>query len=357
MMDGGMDAGPPDMGSLCRTVCEGATPVCDLESLACVGCVDDRDCPDGLCELGSQTCVECIDTADCAAHGGGVCNPVDNTCVECTTDLECDAAAPRCTPDHTCVECLTTTDCDTGLCLEAENRCVECLATTDCTSASSSRCAAETNSCAACSSHADCGHIGGLPSCLAGTCVACTPATEATACGMFSCNRTTNTCTTTTRASLDDYQQCQATSECQAGSVCVTQNLVGPDFAVCVPVLTEANCLEHLPLLEQQERLTVEATLVTVCALRTNWLTLAAAQLLIEYQRAPAPRATAASYECVQNNECPAGSFCRDMIIAGSVVNRACTLAGCTSSLECPANMSCNAFVSGGTAYCAFWDN
>lgn len=355
VVDGGVDAGPPDMGGQCRTECEGDTPVCDPVSQACVGCVDDGDCPGGLCEPTEQVCVACIETADCG--DGRVCNPATNTCVECLTTAECEGEGGVCNPaTNTCVECLSTTDCTDGLCLEAENRCVDCLANADCSSPSSSRCDPTANSCSACTTHADCAHLAGLPSCDAGTCVACTPETEATACGIYSCNRATNTCTTTPRGSLDYYRLCQADSECVAGAACVFQSIVGVDPNVCVPILTESNCLQHLPLVEEQERLTVDSALVNVCAIRSNWLTLAAAQLLVEYQRAVSPQQGAIARECDVNSDCPSNSVCRPMHISGSTVTDACALPACASNLECPDGFSCVAGVQGVPAYCAVWN-
>lgn len=355
MMDGGTDHGPPDMGDLCRTVCEGATPVCDVEAQLCVGCVGDGDCPGGRCELSTQVCVECIETADCG--GDAVCNPATNSCVECVATPDCTGEGGVCDPaSNTCVECLSTLDCAVGLCLEAENRCVDCIANADCPSPNSSRCDSTTDSCGACTSHVDCGHIAGLPSCNAGTCVACTPATEATACGIYSCNRTTLTCTTTPRESLDYYRPCQADSECVEGAACVFQSIVGTDRHVCVPILTEASCLQHLPLTERQERLTVDSILVNVCAIRSDWLTLGAAQLLIEYERASTPQQGAIARACSVNTDCPANSVCRPARISGSTVASVCALAACASDLECPTGFDCYPGVAGLPEYCTVWN-
>ena len=123
-----------------------------------------------------------------------------------------------------------------------------------------------------------------------------------------------------------------------------------------VPILTEANCLQHLPLVEEQERLTVDSVLVNVCAIRSDWLTLGAAQLLIEYQRASSPQQGAIARECDVNADCPWNSVCRPMRISGSTVTDACALPSCASNLECPDGFDCVAGVQGVAAYCAVWN-
>jgi hypothetical protein len=59
------------------------------------------------------------------------------------------------------------------------------------------------------------------------TCVACTADTESARCGAFSCRQSDGTCTTTTRATLDTCDPCEADSECATGRRCVEHVFMG----------------------------------------------------------------------------------------------------------------------------------
>lgn len=83
-------------------------PICDLDSGACVGCLEDMHCPDAeRCDQDTQTCVdlECLENRHCTAIDRPICGD-DNECEPCTQIAgQCDGAAAcdprtgRCFPE------------------------------------------------------------------------------------------------------------------------------------------------------------------------------------------------------------------------------------------------------------------
>ena len=140
--------------------CGGATPVCDVDDMTCVPCINsaggtttDRGCSgaEPICDAPSGTpgteCVECANNSHCP--GAEVCDLGTNTCAPpagCRTDADCSGATPVCDVDEMdCVVCINDMSgaavdngCDgaTPLCNgptgEPGRRCVECVTTADC---------------------------------------------------------------------------------------------------------------------------------------------------------------------------------------------------------------------------------
>lgn len=107
-------------------MCAGEAPLCDAG--ACVQCLNDDDCVNGVCDP-NNVCVECTNDDHCP---DGVCDP-SNVCVECTNDDHCpDGVCDE--PNTTCVGCLENTDCpaETPVCDRDNTTCVVCLVDADC---------------------------------------------------------------------------------------------------------------------------------------------------------------------------------------------------------------------------------
>lgn len=85
--DGGSDAGAlPDAGP-CGG-CSADTPICDVATNTCVGCLDDTDCaaPTPLCDPMRNTCAACLDDSECADDDR--CTVDACTMGACTNDIE-----------------------------------------------------------------------------------------------------------------------------------------------------------------------------------------------------------------------------------------------------------------------------
>ena len=165
----------------------GRTPICDMTTGACVGCVTAADCKNtagrAVCDATTQQCVQCGTDADCKGNpAGAVCDTASATCVQCEANTDCPMARPVCEAAlHTCVAgCTADAQCTarngglTPICDTTNGRCVECT--------EASQCKVATDTCtdnlclnAGCGSDTDCSADGGgaTPYCVGTRCVAC----------------------------------------------------------------------------------------------------------------------------------------------------------------------------------------
>jgi len=247
--DGGAGGSAP-----CDGTCTGLTPVCDVESMTCVGCVAHTDCadptpvcdptahtcvgclaktdckaPTPVCDAGTNTCVGCIAPSDCGGQTP-FCDAVTQTCVACLGPTDCtDPAAAQCSPTHTCKPCTNSTQCaniaDKPIC--SIGTCVQCAKQSDCTDPAASQCDMTKHTCTACATDAHCSNIAGKGVCLSGACVQCTAAKPA-ACGTdaatstpFVCDSLKHTCTTQKAASAGLCAPCVSDAQCKPGELCV----------------------------------------------------------------------------------------------------------------------------------------
>ena len=167
----------------CAPACNGPgtcpqndAPICDANTGACVGCIDNHDCGGGkpVCEPTSQQCSECGSNGDCgnaqpicsisarecvqclvdsqcpsgtlckdhacrqACQGNGDCGPgapvclPNGNCGQCGVNADCGAATPFCTGEGRCASCLINSDCPAGTPVCDNDRCVQCKDTQDC---------------------------------------------------------------------------------------------------------------------------------------------------------------------------------------------------------------------------------
>ena len=116
------------------------TPLCLVDEAnaannACVACLTDADCPQGICAQGQgYVCVECIADADC--DDGDLCTTdvcdaatCTFTPVECAEGEFCDPATGECVA----IECEEDADCDDGVFCNGAETCADflCVAGTD----------------------------------------------------------------------------------------------------------------------------------------------------------------------------------------------------------------------------------
>lgn len=243
-------------GSLpCDDRCTGSTPVCDVESMTCVGCLASTDCGVAapVCDTTTHTCVECLGAADCKAPTPA-CEPTTKTCVGCLSKADCAGTKPLCDVTHNaCVACLEQTDCTNaaasycsstshtctpctsstqcsnipGKPICSAGTCVQCTKQSDCTDPGASQCDLSTHTCKPCTTDAHCSNIAGKGVCLDGACVQCTAA-KPTACGADSksgtplvCDSLKHTCTTALAKSAGLCAPCVSDAQCKAGELCV----------------------------------------------------------------------------------------------------------------------------------------
>ena len=95
--------------------CAGRTPVCDMKTRLCVGCLADSDCPMGQHCFATQCKPGCSAQVPCG--DAGVCNLDGGVCAGCVADAQCtDPKAPFCDkPSGRCVACNAKNDkCPAG---------------------------------------------------------------------------------------------------------------------------------------------------------------------------------------------------------------------------------------------------
>jgi Cys-rich repeat protein len=166
--DGSSDGGAPrGSGALCgangRDDC-GAFLLC-AESLGCVDCTQDDDCPAAATHCLQGTCVGCRPGTTAPDGGPPDCPGAATACW--TSDDECHApcsdtnACPAGTTcdkvSGQCAGCRTDAECPSGVCSPTKRKCVDCVSDTTCPT-SRPRCRVLTGTCQACTSNIDCGH-------------------------------------------------------------------------------------------------------------------------------------------------------------------------------------------------------
>lgn len=101
----------------CLTDTNCAEGVCEPTTNACVACVGNQDCEhDKICDTSRWLCVACINNAGCTEEGTA-CDTIRGECAEtCGSDAECtEESGPRChVASGFCVQCLTPDDCESG---------------------------------------------------------------------------------------------------------------------------------------------------------------------------------------------------------------------------------------------------
>ncbi|MDB4936330.1 MAG: putative lipoprotein [Labilithrix sp.] len=181
-------AAPIGSGALCgangRNDC-GPFLLCE-ESLGCVECRDDVDCPVAAAHCLQGTCVGCRPgtssadggSPDCPA-GARTCWSSDDEChAPCSDTNQCPAGTACDKASGECVSCNVDADCSSGVCSPAQHRCVECTSDATCPAARP-RCRTLTGTCHACTSNADCGHASPICDPLTFTCrVGCSSDTQ-----------------------------------------------------------------------------------------------------------------------------------------------------------------------------------
>jgi hypothetical protein len=140
-----------------------ATPVCDTNRGACVGCLLQTDCQLGqVCGPG-ETCVlapasACTETSDCSSTDGG---PTDGGLSDGgVVDKNSDAGTPYCdVSSGLCVACTSSTQCRAGQTCQG-GACVEsnalCITDSDCADGDTPHCAGALGECVACTSFTQC---------------------------------------------------------------------------------------------------------------------------------------------------------------------------------------------------------
>lgn len=166
-------AGPGDCGTAqacypekneCEPACganadcndEGKANLCDLDTGACVECIDDTNCPGDkpICSPHHGTCGRCASNGDCGA-AAPICDLDDGECHECLVDAhcvdgglcdggkhckagcnddgDCPSQKPFCAADFQCRECIADGDCpDTRPFCNQKGECGQCLVAADC---------------------------------------------------------------------------------------------------------------------------------------------------------------------------------------------------------------------------------
>jgi Cys-rich repeat protein len=174
------EAGAPlGSGTLCgasgRNDC-GPFLLCD-QTLGCVECIHEDDCPVAAAHCLEGTCVGCRPALSAAGGGSTDCPGAATACW--STDDECHATCSDQSPCPTgstcdktsgaCVGCTRDADCASGVCSPARRTCVACVADATCP-ATKPRCRVLTGTCEACTSNDDCGHAAPICDPTAFTC-------------------------------------------------------------------------------------------------------------------------------------------------------------------------------------------
>ena len=157
---GGIDAAPDTSpGGACSAELPCALPTlhCDLQTGACVGCLEDSDCAaQGKPVCVDNQCVDCSDDDECGQ--GKVCDPASDRCLsQCADADDCPASAPTCDLARgVCIFCIADSQCgaDAPICDGSVGQCVKCLHDVQCP-APTPRCAWD-GECVECEQSSDC---------------------------------------------------------------------------------------------------------------------------------------------------------------------------------------------------------
>jgi outer membrane exchange protein TraA len=248
---------------------------CDPDTKTCVGCLDDRACPNGqVCDKPNYTCVECLRDEDCPpdevcvgtikqcreckqnsdCERGKSCQ--DYQCVTCSTNESCAGNSCNCCPSGTqcaaptpgsltsCVECAADLPCPDGKqCDLINGRCVDALpecATSERCGPQCVKCPSERpfcldgKVCVACRNDLECGNG---QFCISGECASCTTDRH---CGprCEACDKTRPFCLTTGTTAGSSCVACRNDSDCPGGR-CDRSTFTCVDTSGC-----EENCAE-----------------------------------------------------------------------------------------------------------------
>ncbi len=281
------DQGVPDAGP-CGACAAGT--VCDPTAGACVACLGDGDCTDGVC---------LVDEADSA----------NNQCVGCEGD----------------------DDCTDGVCDTDSNECVGCLADGDCTDPATAKCDTGTNTCVECDASIQCEGTG-QNECVAGACVQCTEATAETHCGAKSCDPATNECTDTDRGSVTRCGACVSDTECGlADDRCVPMNFMGAarDSGYCLKRFSTGCIPPYASPTEERASLSGEAP-AQYCGIREDLTTCEAVRDLVD------------GASCSMNSDCGAADLSDARCETVNGVADRCTY-DCGGTDECRSGTMCGA--------------
>lgn len=165
------DSGPPrGSGALCgangRNDC-GPFHLC-MDTLGCVECKQDEDCPVASPRCLQGACVGCrlrggaedggadAGMSDCPG-AGAACWASDDEChPACSEQSACPAGTACDKSSGECLGCKTDSDCASGVCSQVLHTCVGCVEHSDCPS-THPRCRVLTGTCEACTANVDCG--------------------------------------------------------------------------------------------------------------------------------------------------------------------------------------------------------
>jgi outer membrane exchange protein TraA len=214
---------PCDTARLCGPSCSPcglSTPYCVNQNgtYTCVECEDDSQCGGRRCDPDTKTCVGCLDDRVCP--NGQVCDKPNFTCVECLRDEDCP-------PDEVCVgtikqckECKQNSDCERGKSCQ-DFQCVTCSTNESCAG----------NSCNCCPSGTQCAARtpGGLISCV--ECAANIPCADGKQCDL-----NTGRC-------VDTLPECNTSDKCGPQCVkCPSERPFCLDGEVCVACRNDLEC-------------------------------------------------------------------------------------------------------------------
>jgi len=232
---------------------------CHPTNFYCVGCTNDSYCSGStpLCNLDTMTCVECKVDSDCPTNwnctSSFTCKP------PCSSDDDCtNMTAARCDPTiagGTCVPCNSTSQCTkfkygtiTGVC--NSGTCQICTTHADCYMRNASRCV-ESRSCAACTGDSHCAHHAQYPHCYDGKCSQCATHAHCTSPILKKCSSGTCVECLTSPDCHIDAPRCNRTAKtcgpCLKDQDCSYWN-VGRDYCnrntgVCKACVSNGHCM------------------------------------------------------------------------------------------------------------------
>jgi hypothetical protein len=216
--------------------CAAPTPICDMTSGLCEGCLTDTDCssPTPICDKATLTCRACK-SGDCSGPTP-VCSSSGFSAGKC---VQCDGASPS--------QCKGATP----VCYTYKSICVGCVLDTDC-SGDTPICDTGTQACRACTSNPDCSP--NVCDTSSGACVGCLKSSD---CGSETCDVATHTCQCTTDAECNN-----PTPVCGSAKTCVACKTDGDctgspaggacSRGSCVECATSANCSGPTPVCNEK---------------------------------------------------------------------------------------------------------
>jgi Cys-rich repeat protein len=216
---------------LCATNadCPAAMPACWADNRCHAACTTNTDCQQvngGInqnlhCDTNSGDCIGCKTNADCAGTPEPLCDTTTALCVACLTNTDCGAAAPFCfLGSHDCVQCLSNADCGAArpVCSPDGFTCrTGCTTNADC-GGTTPVCDTALDSCVQCQASTDCGS--GAPVCDIGRgqCEVCLVNAD--------CKDTTKPICSMQKG-LDECVQCVKDTDCPTATPRCNNNVCG----------------------------------------------------------------------------------------------------------------------------------